>query len=173
MENRTLGPTKSIPPCSKNLELVFWVLNGTAGVIMLSGNFITILVLVTNRRLRQNYVNIFLVNLAVADLMMAVFVIPGYAVFCNGCNKYALSKHCWILAGIKDVAFGSTVFNLAAISFDRFLAVLWPLHYYNYMTTEKKRQSYFNWGVGFQYLSGQLTTRVASYEARKRGAKSR
>ena len=38
---------------------------------------------------------------------------------------------------------------------------------------EKKRQSYFNWGVGFQYLSGQLTTRVASYEARKRGAKSR
>lgn len=77
MENRTLGPTKSIPPCSKNLELVFWVLNGTAGVIILSGNFITILVLVTNRRLRQNYVNIFLVNLAVADLMMAVFVIPG------------------------------------------------------------------------------------------------
>lgn len=134
MENRTLGPTKSIPPCSKNLELVFWVLNGTAGVIILSGNFITILVLVTNRRLRQNYVNIFLVNLAVADLMMAVFVIPGYAVFCNGCNKYALSKHCWILAGIKDVAFGSTVFNLAAVSFDRFLAVLWPLHYYNYMT---------------------------------------
>ena len=70
MENRTLGPTKSIPPCSKNLELVFWVLNGTAGVIILSGNFITILVLVTNRRLRQNYVNIFLVNLAVADLMI-------------------------------------------------------------------------------------------------------
>lgn len=126
MENRTLGPTKSIPPCSKNLELVFWVLNGTAGVIILSGNFITILVLVANRRPRQNYVNIFLVSLAVADLMMAVFVIPGYAVFCNGCN--------WVLAGIKDVAYGSTVFNLAAISFDRLLAVLWPLHYYNYMT---------------------------------------
>ena len=101
MENRTLGPTKSIPPCSKNLELVFWVLNGTAGVIILSGNFITILVLVTNRRLRQNYVNIFLVNLAVADLMMAVFVIPGYAVFCNGCNKNAFSKHCSVFPSLR------------------------------------------------------------------------
>lgn len=77
--------------------------------------------------------NIFLVNLVVVDLMMVVFVIFGYVVFCNGCNKYVLLKYCWILVGIKDVVFGSMVFNLVVILFDRFFVVLWFLYYYNYM----------------------------------------
>lgn len=133
MENKTEEPTQGIYPCNKTLELVFWILYGIAGVFILSGNFFTFLVFIVNKRLRQSYMNIFLVSLAVADMMMALFVVPGYAVFCNGC-EYALSKYCWIMAGIKDIAFGGTVFNLAAISFDRFLAVLRPLHYHNYMT---------------------------------------
>ena len=99
--------------------------------------------------------NIFLVSLAVADLMIAVFVIPGYAVFCIGCAKYALSKWCWILTGIKDVVFGSTVFNLAAISFDRLLAVLRLLHYHNYMT--KRSVSLILTGVWvFSFVSASL-----------------
>lgn len=129
----TSKPAQTIVSCNTTLEMVFWVLYGGAGVIIFTGNFFTFLVFVTTKRLRRSYMNVFLLSLAVADIMMAVFVVPGYAIFCNGC-KYALSKHCWLMAGVKDIAFGGTVFNLAAISFDRFLAVLKPLRYHNYMT---------------------------------------
>ena len=131
---KTDEPTQSIPSCNETLEMVFWILYGSVGFLILTGNLFTFLVFVATKRLRQSYMNIFLVSLAVADIMMAVFVVPGYAVFCNGC-KYALSKYCWWMAGLKDVACGGTVFNLLAISFDRFIAVLRPLRYHNYMTT--------------------------------------
>lgn len=127
-------PSQTIPLCNGTLEMVFWILYGSAGVVILTGNLFTFLVFVTTKRLRRSYMNIFLVSLAVADIMMAVLVVPGFAVFCNGSCRYALSKHCWLMAGLKDIAFGGTVLNLAAISFDRFLAVLRPLHYQTYMT---------------------------------------
>lgn len=129
----TSKPIQTNPSCNETLEIVFWILYGIAGIVILTGNLFTFLVFVATKRLRQSYMNIFLVSLAVADIMMAVFVVPGYAVFCNGC-KYVLSKHCWFMAGLKDIAFGGTVFNLAAISFDRFLAMLRPLRYRSYMT---------------------------------------
>ncbi|XP_078347866.1 histamine H2 receptor-like [Oculina patagonica] len=141
---KTSKPTQITPLCNETLEMVFWILYGSAGIVILAGNLFTFLVFVTTKRLRRSYMNIFLVSLAVADIMMAVFVVPGYAVFCNGC-KYDLSKHCWLMAGLKDIAFGGTVFNLAAISFDRFLAVLRPLHYHNYMT--KRTVSFILVGV--------------------------
>ena len=132
-EVETSKPIQTNPSCNETLEMVFWILYGIAGIVILTGNLFTFLVFVATKRLRQSYMNIFLVSLAVADIMMAVFVVPGYAVFCNGC-KYVLSKHCWFMAGLKDIAFGGTVLNLAAISFDRFLAVLRPLRYRSYMT---------------------------------------
>ena len=90
------------------------------------GNCFTFLVFVTSKRLRQSYMNVFLLNLAVADVMMSTFVVP-YNVLCNSCSESAL-QFCWLMAGLKDIALGGTVFNLAAISLDRFLAVIRPLH---------------------------------------------
>lgn len=130
----TVKPSQAIAICNETLEMVFWILYGSAGVVILTGNLFTFLVFVLTKRLRRSYMNIFLVSLAVADIMMAVLVVPGYAAFCNGRCRYAMSKHCWLMAGLKDIAFGGTVLNLAAISFDRFLAVLRPLRYQIFMT---------------------------------------
>ena len=130
----TEEPSQTIALCNETLEMVFWILYGSAGVVILTGNLFTFLVFVTTKRLRRSYMNIFLVSLAVADIMMALLVVPGYAAFCNGSCRYPFSKHCWLMAGLKDIAFGGTVLNLAAISFDRFLAVLRPLRYQIYMT---------------------------------------
>lgn len=133
--SKTAEPSQTIALCNETLEMVFWILYGSAGVVILTGNLFTFLVFVTTKRLRQSYMNIFLVNLAVADIMMAVLVVPGYAAFCNSTScSYPMSKYCWLMAGLKDIAFGGTVLNLAAISFDRFLAVLRPLRYQIYMT---------------------------------------
>ena len=131
----TAQPSQTIALCNETLDMVFWILYGSAGVVILTGNLFTFLVFVTTKRLRQSYMNIFLVNLAVADIMMAVLVVPGYAAFCNSTScRYPMSKYCWLMAGLKDIAFAGTVLNLAAISFDRFLAVLRPLRYQIYMT---------------------------------------
>lgn len=133
--SKTAEPSQTVTPCKETLEVVFWILYGIAGVVILAGNLLTFLVFVTTKRLRQSYMNIFLVNLAAADIMMAVLVAPGYAAFCNSRHcSYPMSKYCWLMAGLKDVAFAGTVLNLAAISFDRFLAVLRPLRYQIYMT---------------------------------------
>lgn len=128
-------PIQSIRSCNRTLELVFWILYGSTGVVILAGNFLTFLVFVSTKRLRQSYMNVFLLSLAAADLMMAAFVVP-YAVFCTGC-EYTPSKHCWLMAGLKDIALSGTVFSLAAISIDRFLAVVRPLRYQNDMTTTR------------------------------------
>ena len=121
--------------CSHALELTFWILYGCVGVVTFTGNCFTFLVFVTSKRLRQSYMNVFLLNLAVADVMMSTFVVP-YNVLCNSCSESA-PQFCWLMAGLKDIALGGTVFNLAAISLDRFLAVIRPLHYHNDMTNTR------------------------------------
>ena len=133
-DSKTVEPSQTVAVCNQTLEMIFWILYGSAGVVVLTGNLFTFLVFVTTKRLRRSFMNIFLVSLAVADIMMAVLVVPGYAAFCNGSCRYPASKYCWLLAGLKDIAFAGTVLNLAAISFDRFLAVLRPLRYQIYMT---------------------------------------
>ena len=121
--------------CNQTMELVFWILYGGIGVVIMMGNCFTFLVFVTTKRLRQSYMNIFLLSLAVADVMMSAFVVP-YAIFCIGCG-YTTSKYCWFMAGLKDIAVGATVCNLTAMSFDRFSAVIRPLRYQNDMTNTR------------------------------------
>jgi len=126
-------PTQTMPSCNQSLELVFWILYGSTGVVILTGNVFTFIVFASTKRLRQSYMNVFLLSLAVADVLMAVFVVP-YTVLCKGCIS---SKYCWFMSSLKDIALGGTVFSLAAISVDRFLAVVRPLRYQNYITTTR------------------------------------
>ncbi|XP_022790806.1 adenosine receptor A2a-like [Stylophora pistillata] len=86
--------------------------------------------------LRQQNMNIFLISLAVSDILMAIMVVPGYTAFCAGC-KYLSSDTCWILAQTKDIVFSSSFFSLLAITYDRYLAVLRPLLYSSKMTRAK------------------------------------
>ena len=133
-ESSTYSPTQALPSCSRALEFVFWILYGSIGVIIFAGNFFTLVIFVSTKRLRQSYMNIFLLSLAVADVMMAVCVVP-FVVLCVGCNTS--SKFCWLMAGLKDIALGATVLSLAAISLDRFLAVVRPLRYQSEMTSKR------------------------------------
>ena len=72
--------------------------------------------------------NTFLVSLAISDISMAILVIPGFAVFCAECT-YTLTKYCWVFGGARDIAFQGTIFNILAITYDRYIAVLRPLQY--------------------------------------------
>ena len=122
--------------CQENLEKAFWILFGALAIVIVLGNTITIIVFLANRQLRQINMNIFLISLGFADVMMALLVIPGHAIFCTGC-QYTLTKHCWFIGGARFVVFPATKFNLLAITYDRYLAVLRPLEYHSKMTKNR------------------------------------
>lgn len=145
-ENFTLTPGQTLQPqnesdykipfCDHRLDVVFWVVNGIIGVVILLGNSFTCAVFLSSSYLRRNYMNIYLISLAVADISMAVLVAPGFAAFCSGCT-YKWSEYCWFFGGARDIAFPATVLNLLAITYDRYTAVIRPLHYAATMTNRK------------------------------------
>lgn len=122
--------------CDHKLDAIFWILNGVIGLAILLGNSFTCAVFLSRSHLRRNYMNIYLISLGVADISMALLVVPGYAAFCSGCT-YKWSEYCWFFGGARDIAFPATVLNLLAITYDRHLAVLRPLHYASTMTRRK------------------------------------
>jgi len=124
------------PLCDQRLDMVFWVVNGIIGVVILLGNSFTCTVFLSSSDLRRNYMNIYLVSLGVADISMALLVVPGFAAFCSGCT-YKWSEYCWVFGGARDIAFPATVFNVLAITYDRYTAVIRPLHYASTMTNRR------------------------------------
>ena len=122
--------------CDETLELVSWIINGFLGILIFLGNSFVFLVFLHSKRLCRVYMNMFLLSLALCDLSMAVFVVPGYAAFCTGCS-YPLTDLCWLFEGGKDVCFLASVFSLLAITYDRYLAVFRPLNYQVKMTQAK------------------------------------
>ncbi|XP_076763020.1 dopamine D2-like receptor isoform X2 [Xylocopa sonorina] len=96
--------------------------------LTLFGNVLVILAVVRERAL-QTVTNYFIVSLAVADLLVAVLVMP-FAV-------YVLVNGSWSLPGFvcdfyiaMDVTCStSSIFNLVAISIDRYIAVTRPIKY--------------------------------------------
>lgn len=133
-DTSTYKPTQTTPLCNRTQELGFFILHCCIGAVIFIGNVFTFVIFVSSRRLRQSYMNVFLLSLAVADIMMAVFGVPFAVVCIDFCTS---SNYCWLMAGLKDIALGGTLFSLAAISVDRYLAVIRPLRYQRDMT--KKR----------------------------------
>lgn len=122
--------------CDYELDKIFWILNGVLGLAIILGNTFTCAVFLSRSHLRENYMNIYLISLGVADISMAILVVPGYAAFCSGCT-YTWSNYCWFFGGARDISLPATVLNLMAITYDRHLAVLRPLHYASTMTKRK------------------------------------
>ena len=114
--------------CSRNLDALFWVINGFMGVVILFGNSLTCAAFLRLENLRRSSMNQFLLSLSVCDVLMGVLVPPGYASFCIGCS-YRLSQLCWVFVAAKDVCFLASTLNVLAISYDRYSAVFQPLKY--------------------------------------------
>ncbi|EDO36055.1 predicted protein [Nematostella vectensis] len=108
-------------------DVIFWCISGMIGIVIVTANFVTLLVFLWDSQLRRRFMNIFLASLSIADLLMGVLIIPGYATFCKVENT---SLHtCWFLTGTKDYVFSTTSLNMLAICYDRYYAVLKPLYY--------------------------------------------
>lgn len=129
-----LNNSLSSPCCYPKGEHVFWYLNAFVAILILMGNTLTCAVFLNNKRMRKEPMNMFLVSLAISGIFVAVLVIPGYSIYCMGYKRFHHeSKLCCTFESIKDFAFLSTIFNVLAITLDRYIAVLKPLKYKSLM----------------------------------------
>ncbi|XP_075945783.1 D(4) dopamine receptor-like [Anarhichas minor] len=98
-------------------------------VVIICGNLLVCLSVFTEKALKTT-TNYFIVSLAVADLMLAVLVLPlfVYSEFQGGVWTLSTTV-CDGLMTMDVMLCTASIFNLCAISIDRFIAVLIPLNY--------------------------------------------
>ncbi|XP_034951886.1 dopamine D2-like receptor [Chelonus insularis] len=96
--------------------------------LTLFGNVLVILAVVRERAL-QTVTNYFIVSLAIADLLVAVLVMP-FAVYVLVNGTWALPAFvCDFYIAMDVTCSTSSIFNLVAISIDRYIAVTKPIKY--------------------------------------------
>ncbi|KAG7276631.1 hypothetical protein CRUP_025855 [Coryphaenoides rupestris] len=98
-------------------------------LIIILGNVLVCLSVLTERSLKTA-TNYFIISLAVADLLLAVLVLPLYVYteFLGGI--WTLSTHiCDALMTMDVMLCTASILNLCAISVDRYIAVVVPLKY--------------------------------------------
>ncbi|XP_046737593.1 neuropeptide SIFamide receptor [Diprion similis] len=95
-------------------------------VIGLIGNSFVIAVVYRSPRMRT-VTNFFIVNLAVADILVIVFCLPA-TLMSNIFVPWVLGWWmCKTVPYIQGVSVAASVYSLVAVSLDRFLAIWWPL----------------------------------------------
>ena len=115
--------------CNRVQELTFLISYAIVGVVMFFGNSFVCLVFLASKKLRRNFMNIFLLSLSVSDMLMTLLIVPFYTVHCSRDCSHFLTPHCWLLRKARDFALTATMLNTCAITYDRYLAILRPLQY--------------------------------------------
>ncbi|XP_070848175.1 dopamine receptor D4 related sequence [Chaetodon trifascialis] len=128
MDNVTPGtPPGEMNP--KHYNYLALVLGVPLVLVIILGNVLVCLSVLTERSL-QTATNYFIISLAVADLLLAVLVLPlyVYSEFLGGIWTLSTSV-CDALMTMDVMLCTSSILNLCAISVDRYIAVVVPLKY--------------------------------------------
>ncbi|KAG5312253.1 PREDICTED: neuropeptide FF receptor 2 [Acromyrmex echinatior] len=108
------------------MSAVYCVAYVVVFVVGLIGNSCVIAVVYRSPRMRT-VTNFFIVNLAVADVLVIVFCLPA-TLMSNIFVPWILGWFmCKAVAYIQGVSVAASVYSLVAVSLDRFLAIWWPL----------------------------------------------
>ncbi|XP_028969126.1 dopamine D2-like receptor [Galendromus occidentalis] len=130
--NRTLNDTLWIDgttTIAQDEEKVYWaLLLLILPVLAVFGNILIILAVYKEKTLKSA-TNYFIVSLAFADLLVAAVVMP-FAVYVLVNVRWELSETlCDLYIAIDVTCSTASIFNLVAISIDRFIAVTQPIKY--------------------------------------------
>lgn len=102
------------------------VLYGLISILAVFGNLLVIIVILKNKNM-QSITNIFIANLALGDVLIGIFSIPFQfqaALLQRWVVPYFL---CPVAPFIKNLTVCVSVFTLAIIAIDRYIAVMRPL----------------------------------------------
>lgn len=110
----------------KDSQIGFIVIYSFTIILSIAGNAFVVLVFVRGRRSRTD-LRPFLINLAIADLIMAVFCMP-FSFTPVLLKTWIFSKPmCPLVLFMQFLSVAGSVFTNMAIGIDRFLAVILPL----------------------------------------------
>lgn len=129
-----LMPEVTLPDDS---EIGLIIISTLTTVFSIVGNSFVILVFATGRRSRTD-LRPFLINLAISDLIMAVFCMPFTFIY-TMMGTWIFSKPmCPLVLFVQLLAVSGSVFTNMAIGIDRFMVVMFPLR----SRLTKKRAKY-------------------------------
>ncbi|CAL1616449.1 unnamed protein product [Knipowitschia caucasica] len=95
-------------------------------VLCMMGNILVCLIVLENRRMRT-VTNLFILNLAIADLLVGIFCVPITLVD-NLITGWPFSKSVCKMSGfVQGVSVSASVFTLVAIAVERFRCIVYPL----------------------------------------------
>ncbi|XP_022793378.1 probable G-protein coupled receptor No9 [Stylophora pistillata] len=123
-------------PLQAKIALATWL--GVAGLVTIIGNGIVLWLIFRKRSLRTMS-NLFLTSLAAADLLVGLVIDPVWLLIrCLGYNPKTyfdtFSKGMDFLWIHTTVA---TSFNLCCVSLDRYIAIIHPLRYQDFLTERR------------------------------------
>lgn len=123
-----MNTTYQPPNASHSPSYVLLVLSLTLSLIIMAGNSLVIVAYRANERL-QTRTNIFIVSLAVSDLLVGAVSVPmwTYLTFVNYLNVLPGLYDCYICLDLFSGL--ASIFHLTAISFERYFAISRPFDY--------------------------------------------
>ena len=137
-----MNATTEVGNCTNPLEEVDWsqpgliislVILGSMNVLVLLGNCLVVLAVFLDQRLRT-VTNLFIVNLAMADLSVGIAVLP-FSASLEVLDMWIFGEiWCSIWLAVDVWMCTASILNLCAISLDRYLAVTRPVSYPSIMT---------------------------------------
>ncbi|XP_047110313.1 octopamine receptor 1 [Schistocerca piceifrons] len=139
-------------------ERVIWAtIDGALMIPILAGNIVTICAILWCRRLSSVLSNQFILNLAISDLLVGLFL-PYHMAFSiiDELNKF--KNTCLLRFILVILPASSSIYNLIAIAIDRYISIVYPLHYSTYMTARKALVI-----VGVGWILSAIVSTMPSY----------
>ncbi|XP_076446976.1 cholecystokinin receptor type A-like [Babylonia areolata] len=124
------GGVYVVPRLSMEIQIVLYSLIFLLAVV---GNFLVLVTLFQNKRMRT-VTNVFLLNLALSDLLLAVFCMPFTLVPVLLRDFVFGAAMCVLIRYLQAVSVGVSCFTLVAISLERYFAICRPLHSRSWQT---------------------------------------
>nr|XP_046920548.1 RYamide receptor-like [Dermatophagoides farinae] len=109
-------------------NIIYSILYSTVSLAAIGGNSIVIYLIINFRRNRRSVTDMFILNLAIGDLLMAILCIPF--TFTANLLFHAWpfgSLMCRLVSYAQAVCVFISAYTLVAISIDRYIAIIYPL----------------------------------------------
>lgn len=137
-ENMTSMLGTNRPPSERYDEIrahvIVWsIIDGVLFILILCGNCLTIAAVQFSRRLRSVVSNLFILSLAISDLLVGL-TIPYHLAFYLDVTLGESHLICIMKFFFNIVACCVSIWNLIAIAVDRYIAIVYPLHYSRWIT---------------------------------------
>ncbi|XP_075678995.1 uncharacterized protein LOC113796972 [Dermatophagoides pteronyssinus] len=130
-QQRNYSTYKELELLDKQWQIIIIFLYTLTAALALFGNILAICALLFGRRASKE-LRIFLVNLSMSDIMMALFSIPfTYTDFMLGRWIFA-PAFCPIVQQMQMTCVFVSVYTLTAIGIDRYMAIIYPLYSQRY-----------------------------------------